>query len=333
MAELLSHDEINALIESYKATGGAEEAGKASDRRLRVYDFTRPDKFCKEHLRALNLIHGKHGASLAIALAAMLRVDVQVNLLALDQLTYREYCASVPDSTLFVEVGLEPLTSIAILEFNPSLVAACVDLLAGGSSVSDISTSRITDVDKAIMRPVIETALKKYVEAWASTVAFNTHVIATTTESTTHQILLPSEGVLVCGYEVSIADHASMMSVCIPAAAIEAVLPALALGKSVSSTVQRGGSENEALKRSFEDVEVECRAILGRTELPLTEIASLEVGDLIRLPAKVTGPTELWVENVATFAGVLGRSGRSLAVRISKALTAPRVSKQPSEGG
>ena len=75
MADILSQDEINALIESYKATGGAEETRKASDRRLRLYDFTRPDKFCKEHLRALNLIHAKHGALLAVSLAAMLRLD------------------------------------------------------------------------------------------------------------------------------------------------------------------------------------------------------------------------------------------------------------------
>ena len=142
MADIISQDEINALIESYNATGGAEEAGKPGDRQLRLYDFARPDKFCKEHLRGLNLIHAKHGASFAISLAAMFRADIQVNLLALDQLTYREYCASVPDSALFAEVGLEPLTSIAIFELDPSLVAACVDLLAGGSTVSAITSSR-----------------------------------------------------------------------------------------------------------------------------------------------------------------------------------------------
>ena len=325
MADIISQDEINALIESYNATGGAEEAGKPGDRQLRLYDFARPDKFCKEHLRGLNLIHAKHGASFAISLAAMFRVDTQVNLLALDQLTYREYCASVPDSALFAEVGLEPLTSIAIFELDPSLVAACVDLLAGGSTVSAITSSRITDVDKAVMRPIVETSLRKYAEAWVSHVVFTPHVIAMFTESNTHQVLLPYEGVLVCAYEVSIGGHVSMMSVCLPAAAVEAVLPALAVGKVVNSTMQRGDTQNDALKRSFQDVEVECRAILGRTELPLSEVADLEVGDLIRLPVNVSGPSELWVENVATFAGMLGRAGRNLAIKITRALTGPEV--------
>lgn len=320
MAEMLSQDEINALVEAYKATGGAEESHSRAEKQVRLYDFARPDKFCKEHLRALNLIHSKHGASLAVALASALRVDTQVNLLALDQLTYREYCASVPDGTLFVEAGLEPLSSVAIFEFNPSLVCACVDLLAGGSSVSKVFSTKITEIDRAVVRPVAHLALRKYAEAWASSVEFRPSITSMTTESTTRQVLLPSEAVLICGYEVTVADHVSMMSICIPASAIEAVLPALAMGRALNAPTQRLDRVNDALRRSFEDVQVECRAVLGRTALPLEEVANLEVGDLIRLPVKANGPSELWVENVAAYAGVLGRSGRNLAIKVARPL-------------
>ena len=323
MADILSQDEINALVESYRATGAAEEAAQAVGRQVRLYDFTRPDKFCKEHLRALNLIHAKHGASLAVALASLLRVDTQVNLLALDQLTYREYCASVPDGTLFAEAGLEPLASIAVFEFNPAMVGACVDLLSGGAAASAATSTKITEIDKAVMRPFVELALKKYAEAWASSMVFTPRIIAITTESTTRQVLLPSEGVLICGYEVSIGEHVSMMSVCIPAAAIEAILPALTLGKAVNAPVQKSDKVNESLKKLFQDVEVECRALLGRTSLSVEDISGLEVGDLIRLPVKTDHNAEFWIENVATFAGPLGRSGRNLAIKISKTLVGP----------
>jgi flagellar motor switch protein FliM len=323
MADILSQDEINALIEAYKATGSAEDSARGTqDRQVRLYDFSRPDKFCKEHLRSLNLIHSKHGALLSVALAAMMRVDVQVNLLALDQLTFREYCASVPDATLFVEAALEPLASIAVFEFNPSMVGMCVDLLAGAASVS-ASPGKVTEVDKAVMRPIIDLSLRKYAEAWSSSVDFKPRVVSVTTESTTRQVLLPSEGVLVCGYEISIAESVSMMSICIPASSIEMVLPALALGKPLSSQSQRSDTVNEALRRTFEEVEVECRAILGRTALSLEDVMGLEVGDLVRLPAKIHEPAEFWVENVPTFGGSLGRSGRNLAIKITGALDPP----------
>jgi len=320
MADILSQDEINALMESYKASGGADETSKSADRQVRLYDFARPDKFCKEHLRALNAIHSKHASTLAVGLASVLRTDAQVNLLALDQLTFREYCASVPDGTLFAEVSLEPLASTAIFEFNPTMVSACVDLLAGGYSVSALGSAKLTDIDRAVMKPVVELSLRKYADAWASNVAFKTALKSLSTESTSRQIMLPSEGVLVCGYEVSVADNVSMMSVCIRSSAIEGVLPALTMERAVNSQNQKADKMNDALRKSFEGVEVECRAVLGRTALPLGDVADLAVGDLIALPTKVDGNVELWIENVAAFAGTLGRSGKNLAVRVSREL-------------
>ncbi len=327
MSSILSQDEINALIEAYKATGGSEDGARSgADKRIRLYDFSRPDKFCKEHLRALNLIHSKHGALLAVALASILRTDTQINLLALDQLTYREYCASVPDGTVFAEVALEPMAPMAIFEFNPSLVGMWVDLLAGGSVPSPTSGGKITEIDRAVVKPVVELSLRKYAEAWSATVDLKPRVNVITTESSTRQVLLPSEGVLVCGYEVGIGENVSMMSVCIPASAVETVLPALALGRSLNSGTQKVERINETLKRSFEDVEVDCRAILGRTMLPLADVMDLDVGDVIRLPVRTDQDAEVWVENVPTFAGSLGRSGRKLAVKISKLLSTASIS-------
>lgn len=318
MAEALSQDEINALIEAYTATGGAEDSSRASEKQVRIYDFARPDKFCKEHLRALNLIHAKHAASLGIVLSTMLRMEVQINLLAVDQLTYKEYCASVPEGTFFTEVSLEPLSSLAVFEFNPALVCACVDLLAGSSSISQVSALKITEIDKVVMKPVVEQTLRKYAEAWSKNMAFRPKITSMTTESTTRQVLLPSEPVLICGYEVNLEDHVSMMSICIPISSIEAALPALSgVGLHVS---KRSEGDSEALKRTFEDVEVECKAVLGRISLPVSEITELEVGDLIPLPVRVDSLAELWVENVAVFEGKLGRSGNNLAVKVENTL-------------
>jgi flagellar motor switch protein FliM len=320
LAATLSQEEINALVETYKAAGGPEEAGRGGERRVRLYDFARPDKFSKEHIRALSQINARYGTSLAVALATQLRVEVQVNLLALEQLTYREFLTTVPEDTLFVEVGLEPLSALSVFEFNPSLVAACVDLLAGGNAVSIVQSSTISEIDKAVMHPVVDTALKQYAEAWAGTVVLKPRVISLTTESTTRQVLLPSEGVVVGVFEVTVANFVSMASICIPASAIEAVLPALASRRAMNASSHRSDAVNEALRDSFDQVEVECTAVLGRTALSVQEVADLEVGDLIRLPVKTKQDAEIWVENLPVYAGPLGRSGQNLAIKIARKL-------------
>jgi len=318
MSDSLNQDEINALLETFKATGG-QESSKTTDKQIRVYDFARPDKFSKDHLRSLDSIHSKHGASFAAAMAASLRVQTRADLLAVDQLTYREYCASVPESTLFVEVDLKPLTAAAIFEFNPLLVSLWVDLLAGGSGGAGSGATGISDIDKAIVKPMVELALRQYTEAWACALEIEPAIVSMSTESSMRQILLPSEAVLVCGYEVSLGETVSMMSICLPASAIEPVLPALMMGRTLN--VPRGHEfADPALMKTFESISLECKAVLGRTSLTLGELADLEVGDLIRLPVNEQSSAELWVGNVAAFAGKPGISGRKMAIKVAEPL-------------
>ncbi len=318
MGEALSQSEVDALIAGYVESGG-KEAGGAEERDIRLYDFTRPDKFSKERLKSLNIIHTKHGTSFGIAASAKLRTPLQVNRLPIDQLAYREYCASIPDGTLFVEAKLEPLTSTAIFEFNPAIVSACVDLLAGGSSPSG-SASDLTEIDKTVMRPMVELSLKKYAEAWSTCVPFRPQIVNMSVDSNSRQVLLPSEAVLVCGYEVSIGECVSMMSICLPSAAVEAVFPALTVGRTLNSGGRRDDAFMQALNKAFGGVSMQCHAVLGRTDMALQEIVDLEIGDVIRLPVRSNGEAEVWVGDVPVFAGVPGLAGKSLAIRIAKRL-------------
>lgn len=320
MADMLNQDEINALMETFQSSSDEVEGAKAPERQIKLYDFARPDKFSKEHLRSLNSIHSKHGVSFAVSLATMLRIHTRADLLALDQLMYKEYCASVPEGTLFVEVDLKPLTATAVFEFNPLLVSTCVDLLAGGSVGSGSAGSGISDIDKAIIKPIVELALRQYIEAWAFCLELKPSIVSMSTESTMRQILLPSEAVLVCGYEVSVGENVSMMSICLPATAIEPVLPALTLGRTLNSQGRGNDVIDPALMKNIDEVALDCRAVLGRASLTLGEVADLEVGDLIRLPTQQSGCAELWIGEVAAFAGVLGLSGKNIAIKIAGTL-------------
>lgn len=326
MGDVLSQSEVDALLSVYRATGAAGAGSARQEKEVRLYDFARPDKFSKEHLKSLNIIHTKHGTAFAVAAAVKLRAAVQANRLPVDQLAYREYCASVSEGALFIEARLDPLTSTAIFEFNPTLVAACVDLLAGGAAPS-MAVSEVTDIDKVIMMPIIDLALKKYAEAWSTCVAFKPEVVSISTDPSARQVLLPGEGVLVCGYEITIGDCVSMMSVCVPAAAVEAVLPALTVGRTLNAPGRRYDAQaTAALSRAFKDVPMECQAVLGRTELRLQEVMDLDVGDVIGLPVKANGLAEVLVENVPAFAGVLGLSGSRLAIKLAR-----RLEQQPED--
>lgn len=325
MSETLSQSEIDALVSVCQATGSPDVRDARQAKEIRLYDFARPDRFCKEHLKSLSIIHEKHGSAFAAAVALKLHTHILVNRLPVDQLAYREYCASVPEGTLFVEARLDPLTATAIFEFNAPLVCACVDLLAGGKAPSATATD-ITDIDKSIMRPIVDLALRKYTEAWSTCMAFRPEIISMSTDPNSRQVLLPGEGVIVCAYEVNIGAVTNMMSICIPASAIEAVLPALTVGRTLNVPAHRHNNQaSQALRKAFDNVPMSCHAVLGSTHLPLQDVVDLQIGDVIGLPVRSSGLAELWIENSPTFGGVLGLSGSNLAVKIVRKLENPGV--------
>ena len=322
MSDILSQEEINALLGAYKSgeaiTKGPNEKG--AEPQVRLYDFARPDKFSKEHLRTLNTIHSKYGNGFAIVLAGLLHVPVEADLLAVDQVTYREYCASVPESTLFCDVTLEPLASSAIFEFNPSIAGACIDGLTGGSGSSISNAADLTDIDRAIMAKVVEFVLKKYEEAWAPYISIDANVREASNNSSFNQVFLPTEPVLVCGYEVSVSESVGMVSICIPSSAVEAILPNLTMGRSVGSSNRQTPAMVEALNHSLGETSVHCKAVLGRTMLTVEDLINLQEGDVIALDARADSEVEIWVGDKKSYAGVPGRSGRKLGLQITRVL-------------
>src|SRR5256885_16285598 len=103
MPEALSQAEIEALMRSVVA-GGSSRPGAfsvpARQKLVKAYDFRRPDKFSKEHLRALRNLHDNYARLLGSSLASYLRTTVQVRLSDFEQTSYSEYISTLPTPTV-----------------------------------------------------------------------------------------------------------------------------------------------------------------------------------------------------------------------------------------
>ena len=64
-------------------------------------------------------------------------------------------------------------------------------------------------------------------------------------------------------------------------------------------------------------VVVPVDAILGQTVLPLSEIAHLQVGDIVQLSSNPNEPIQVEVEGVPRFHAQPGRRGEQSAVQIT----------------
>src|SRR5437667_10039238 len=124
MSKTLSQWEIDALLNTMSsedtAAGSASGGGISiqTDRTIKLYDFRRPDKFSKEHIRAIQNIHETFARVTASSLSSYLRSTTSVSLSSIEQVVYDEYIQQLSNPTPVKLVDLQPLAGRIVHAMN-----------------------------------------------------------------------------------------------------------------------------------------------------------------------------------------------------------------------
>jgi len=111
---------------------------------------------------------------------------------------------------------------------------------------------------------------------------------------------------VVCTMRLGEGESAGHIVLLLPAAAVE-------VQGHVDETSETTDAQTHA---ALTEVELELVAELGRVRLPLARLASLRVGDVIRLPLSVDAPLRLHVGGRALFEGKPTVRGSQIAVEV-----------------
>ena len=89
MGEVLSQSEIDSLLQALSSGEiDADDMKETTDKSVKEYDFKRPAKFSKEHLRTLEIIFEHYGRLISTNLPVYLRKNVQVSIVNSEALTF-----------------------------------------------------------------------------------------------------------------------------------------------------------------------------------------------------------------------------------------------------
>ena len=322
MTEVLSQDEIDQLLTAI-STGDSEtdDFKPVSDtRKIKIYDFKRPDKFSKEQLRTVSNMHETFARLTTTSLSAQLRSLVHVHVASVDQLTYEEFIRSIPTPTTLAVGHMDPLKGNAILEIDPTITFCMIDRLFGGRGVTSSNKNRdLTDIEQSVMEGIIVRILANMREAWTQVIDLRPRLGQIETNPQFAQIVPPTEMVVLITLETKVGDEEGMMNFCIPYLTIEPIISKLSSQfwfSSVrrSSTTQYLGTLTEKLS----SVDMETVAEIGSINLPVREVLALRIGDIIRLSnTKVGDPLTLSVGNKKKFYCQPGVVGKKMAVQVT----------------
>ncbi len=321
MNEVLSQDEIDQLLQAI-STGdsGADEFKPVADtRRIKIYDFRRPDKFSKEQIRTVSNMHETFARLTTTSLSAQLRTLVHVHVASVDQLTYEEFIRSIPTPTTLAVINMDPLKGNAVLEIAPEITFIIIDRLFGGSGNAGGKVNRdLTDIEQSVMEGIIVRILANMREAWTQAIDLRPRLQQIETNPQFAQIVPPSEMVILVTLEIKIGEEAGMMNICIPYITIEPIVSKLSSSFWFSS-VRRSSTTQylDTLKEKLDDVEMELVADIGSMNMPIRDVLSLRIGDVIRINTiKVGEPLTLSVGSKKKFYCQPGVIGKKVAVQI-----------------
>jgi flagellar motor switch protein FliM len=347
LAEILSQAEIEALLSSLtgdgsdatptSATPAASEApsrsplpaapasmpilgkpGMKGPVSYEAYDFRRPDKFAKDQLRTLQMLHETFARLFASSLSAYLRVPTHVDLVSVEQIPYDEYMRSLTSSIINV-FSLAPLSGQAILEVEFNVILSMIDRLLGGPGSMVKNSSMLTDIEKALTESIINRALKDFHTAWEGIAQFTPKRETMETQSQFVQIVPPNDVVVSILFEIKLGELRGAMSICIPYLLLKPITSKLSAQRWFSSSVKKNtGKYAAVLARRLEQTAVTCTVRLGSTTFDVGELLNLKEGDVVTLDRRQNEEVEVLIDNRVKFRAIPGVRGKKLAIHINR---------------
>ncbi|ADQ06336.1 flagellar motor switch protein FliM [Caldicellulosiruptor hydrothermalis 108] len=321
MGDILSQSEIDELLRSL--TSGElsiEEIQKPKqEKNIRVYDFKRPSKFAKDHLRTLQMIFENYARIVTTFLSGYLRTVVQMDVLSVEQLTYYEFSNSLSNPVVMGIVNFSPLKGSIVFEMAPEIAFAMIDRVLGGFGKGIDKVRTFTEIELVLIERLLQQLINYFQEAWENIVDLRPRLEKIETNPQFTQIVSPNETVALVTIAMKVGEVEGMANICLPHMVIEPIMPRLSTKFWFSTSAKETSEETkEYLQKKIERTRVTVKAVLGRTQITVREFLELQVGDVLRLDRRKNQEIEVFVGNKLKFYGVPGRKEGRIAVKITR---------------
>ncbi|MBQ9443080.1 MAG: flagellar motor switch protein FliM [Lachnospiraceae bacterium] len=322
MGDVLSQDEIDNLLKAL-STGeiDADEMKEDAGKSVKEYDFKRPAKFSKEHLRTLEIIFEHYGRLISTNLPVYLRKSCQVSVVNSEALTFSEFTNSLANPVILGIVNFQPLNGNIMVELGSNLGFAMVDRLLGGQGDALDKSREFSEIEMSLVEKMMAVCISLLREPWKNVLDLNPVLERVETNPQFAQIIAPTEMIAIVTLNIKIGDVEGLMNVCLPYFTLESIMDKLNT-KFWFSTMQDSSEEDytEHMQDMIQHVSVPIIAKLGDSSITVTDFVNLQIGDVIRLSSKVDEEMDIFVGNIKKFKALPGATKKLYAVRVTEVI-------------
>lgn len=320
MSDLLSQDEIDALLHGVDAGVVDTEPEPAAPGEARQYDFSSQDRIIRGRMPTLEMVNERFARLWRIGLFNLIRRSADLSVRGIDLVKFNEYMHSLYVPTNLNLIKFKPLRGTGLIVFEPTLVFSVVDNFFGGDGRyhTRIEGREFTATEMRVVQLMLKQTFADLKEAWSPVMDVEFEYINSEINPHFANIVTPREYVVVCRFHVELEGGGGEIHITLPYSMLEPIRELLDAGIQ-SDRVDRDESWNIMLREQLNSAEVTLSSVLARKQLSLRELTSLKVGDI--LPIELSPQVPLCVEDVPLFTGEFGISRGQNAIKI--------VSNQP----
>lgn len=318
----MSQSEIDNLLAALSSGElDAEEMNDNSDKQVKNYDFKRPTKFSKEHLRTLEIIYEHYGRLLSTNLPVYLRKNIQVSVASSETVIFSEFTNALSNPVILGIVNFQPLGGTIIIELAAQLGFAMIDRMLGGTGDPLEKNRDFTEIEMTIIQKMMVVCMQLMREPWKNVTDINPVMERIETNSQFAQVIAPNDMIAIVTLNMKIGEVEGFMNVCLPFFTLENVMDKLNT-KYWYANMQEQNEEDyeEYIEALIKRVDVPVKAVLGKSEVAVNDFLNLQVGDIIRLDTGVEDDLTVYVGNIKKFTALPGSSKDKYAVRVTSVI-------------
>ena len=323
MAEVLSQSQIDALLNAVR-TGEKDPSGQGSDSgqdQYRKYDFYSPRKFTKDRINMLHSIYENYARVVNTRLNARMRSNCELTVESVEEQRYHEFSNALTEGDVLTlaDVTIKDVEQEVpiFLYLATPLSLSMIDRLMGGEGDEDEnldSDYSFTEIELHLYQEIVEDMVNVMEGSWESYIPVSFQFDRIDSNPTMSQLLGLDETVVIVDMKVKFPNCEGRFSICLPGEVLMEIFGEQ--NRENSARKVAAEKKTEEIFDSLRDSELEIVAELGNTQLTLSDVYHLNVGDVIDIGTSKESPIYLEIGGYRWFTGRVGTHKKNMAVKI-----------------
>ncbi len=325
MGDILSQSEIDNLLSALTSETSIEDITSTTtisdELDIKDYNFARPPKFNKDHLRTLEIIFDNYSRLISTFLTGYLRTNVSLEVLSSEQITYSEFSNSLSNPIILSVFEMKPLKGSVVFELSAPIGYSIIDRILGGPGASLKKLREFSEIEKILLRRFVTQMLNYLAEPWENVLELEAELDKIETNSQFSQIISPNEMVALVTLKMKVGATEGFLSFCIPHIVIEPVIDRLnARYWYIKKDDEKEENYRDFIEDTLDGANVEVAAVIGKTSINLSDFVHLQVGDVIPLDSCINSDIDLRIGDKCKYKSRPGISKNKNSVQITKVI-------------